>query len=684
MIHLPRSLHALWLVPLLVASASAQAGQVVEYALTVSETLRSPAGKEVKGLVLNGDSPGPVLRFTEGDTARITVHNGLEDEQASLHWHGLLLPNAMDGVPYLTTPPIPPGGQQVYEFPLRQSGTYWYHSHTGLQEQRGVYGAIVIEPREVSRSWDREHVVVLSDWTNENPNEVMRTLMRGSEWYALKKGNIQSLLGAWRAGELGEFMDRERQRMPPMDISDVAYDAFLVNGKREITLDAKPGERVLMRVVNAGASTYFHLSYAAGPMTIVASDGMPVVPVEVKRLLMGMAETYDVVVTMPEEAEAIEFRATAHDGSGHGSVWLGQGERRTAEELPKPNVYTMDEMVQAGLSSVNPERGKRAATAERPFNPYALLRSPVPTTVVRSEDTVRKLTMRLTGDMTRYLWGFDGETLSESSAVRVKQNEVLRIEFVNDTMMHHPLHLHGHFFRVLNGHGEYSPLKHTVDVPPMGKATIEWIADEESGDWFFHCHMLYHMDAGMARIFTYNQDPDYEPTVDPKMINPAFIFVDASLSTNMSMGSLMLMKGRNDYFANWETSREEEEAGEGYESEIDIGWSRYWNPNLHTLVGYRITDIEDADERFFAGICYRAPYLIHSTLTLDSQGDVRIEFEKDYQLTDRLSISAEFEYDTLLRIEWASQLAWTLSKRFDLIGNYHSDYGYGIGLSAHF
>jgi hypothetical protein len=192
------------------------------------------------------------------------------------------------------------------------------------------------------------------------------------------------------------------------------------------------------------------------------------------------------------------------------------------------------------------------------------------------------------------------------------------------------------------------------------------------------------MDAGMARVFTYNQDPDYKPSIDPKMIDPPFVFVDAALSTNMSMGSLMLMKGRNDFFAKWDTSREEEQAGEGYQSEIDLGWSRYWNPNLHTLLGYRITDIEDAQERFFTGVCWRAPHLIHSTLTLDSQGDVRIEFEKDYQLTDRLSIAADIEYDTLTRIEWASQLAWTLNKEFELIGGYHSDYGYGIGLSAHY
>ncbi|MCH2112084.1 MAG: multicopper oxidase domain-containing protein, partial [Planctomycetes bacterium] len=490
--------------------AQSQEGRVVTYDLITQERDVSPAGTSVKGLVVNGSSPAPVLRFKEGDIARIRVRNGLKNENTSIHWHGLLVPIAMDGVPYLTTPHIPPGGEHIFEFPLRQSGTYWYHSHTGLQEQRGVYGAIVIEPREPQGSFDREHVVVLSDWTNEDPVSVMRTLMMGREWYGIQKNTAQSLFGAWKEGAWSDYWEREKSRVHPMDLSDVAYDAFLANGKQDIQLDAEPGERVLVRFVNAGASTYFHLSSGFGPFTIVASDGQLVDPVEVRRLLMGMGETYDVLITMPETGEGVEVLATAHDRTGSSSIRLGSGKPKGALPPPKPDLYGWDEMASAGMESINPERGMRAATAERPFAPYALLRSPNSTVIPEANDefSVRTITMRLTRDMTRYVWGFDGKTLSEESVIPVKENEVLRIKLINDTMMHHPIHLHGHFFRLLNGHGDHAPLKHTVDVPPMGTRVIERIANEEKGDWFFHCHMLYHMDAGMARVFSYlDQEP---------------------------------------------------------------------------------------------------------------------------------------------------------------------------------
>ena len=210
----------------------------------------APAGVQVRALTINGGIPGPTLRFREGDSARIVVRNGLRNGQTSIHWHGLLVPNAMDGVPYLTTPPIEAGTERVFEFPLKHAGTYWYHSHTGLQEQRGVYGSIVVEPKGGEPiAADHDVVVVLSDWTNERPEEVMRTLMRGSDWYSIRKGNAQSILGAARAGSLGEYFSREKSRMAPMDVSDIAYDAFLINGQRSSVLAAKPGERIRLRVM---------------------------------------------------------------------------------------------------------------------------------------------------------------------------------------------------------------------------------------------------------------------------------------------------------------------------------------------------------------------------------------------------------------------------------------------------
>ena len=668
------------------ASAATEPGpDVVEYDLRIASESFAPAGKSVPALTINGGIPGPTLFFTEGDTARITVHNTLNDQETSIHWHGLLVPNEMDGVPYLTTPPIAPGTSRLFEFPVRQSGTYWYHSHTGLQEQRGVYGSIVIQPRTPDVDVDREHVVVLSDWTNEHPQEVMRTLMRGSEWYGQRKGTAQSLLGAWRRDALGEFFSREKNRMPAMDISDVAYDAFLANGETQNRLHAEPGERVLLRVINAGASSYFHLTSAAGPLTIVGSDGVRVRPVEVNRLLIGMAETYDVVITMPSTPQTVEFRATAQDVSGHASVLLGEGALLEASDPTRPNLYTMDESVAAGIESVNPERGAAAASASRPFAPYALLESVEPTALVRNpsdEARVRKLTLRLTGDMRRYRWGFDGKTLAEDSVIPVSAGEILRIELINDTMMHHPLHLHGHFFRLLNGKGDHAPLKHTVDVPPMGKRIIEWVADEEAKDWFFHCHLLYHMDAGMARVFSYRgQGLDHRPSVDPKLLNPTFVFVNAAVQSHMTMGRAVVMRGREDFLVRWDAGIDAEEHED---REIDVAWSHYNDRNLSSIVGYRFTNVRGASDRLFGGVRYRLPYLVQSELTLDERGDLRLGLQKEYMLTTRLAAFASGEYDTNTYAEWEAGLGWTLSKRIGLVASYHSEHRAGIGLSFSF
>ena len=333
--------------------AAPAAARLVEYDLTIREQTVAPAGKPVRGLTINGTIPGPVLRFREGDTARIHLHNQLRGESTSLHWHGLLVPNIADGVPRLTTPLIPAGTSYTYEFPLKHAGTYWYHSHTALQEQRGVYGAIVVEPKagEPHRA-DREHVVVISDWTNENPASVMRTLMRGSDWYSIKKGTAQSIFGAARAGHWKNYWSREWARMPAMDVSDVAYDAFLVNGQRSLRLEARPGERVKLRVINAGAASYFYVNAATGPLTIVAADGPAVQPIRQQRLLMGMAETYDVIVTMPA-AGAWEFRATAQDGSGHASVWLGSGAEHAAPDIPLLDPYDMDAAMSTALDELD-------------------------------------------------------------------------------------------------------------------------------------------------------------------------------------------------------------------------------------------------------------------------------------------------------------------------------------------
>jgi FtsP/CotA-like multicopper oxidase with cupredoxin domain len=662
--------------------------EVVEYNLEVAEQRWSPSNtvRSVRALTLNGGIPGPTLRFREGDFARIRVHNLLSKEETSIHWHGLLVPNEMDGVPHVTTPPIPPGGSHMFEFPLTHAGTYWYHSHTGLQEQRGVYGSIVIEPRGGEPiAADRDEVVVLSDWTRESPGEVMRTLKRGSDWYAFKKGTIQSLTGAARAGALGDFFDRERSRMPAMDISDVAYDAFLANGRPAIYLPGKPGDTVRLRFINAGAATYFYLQAATGPLRIVAADGPPVRPIRVNRLLIGMAETYDVLVTIPA-AGKWEVRATAQDGSGHASIWLGDGEAHPAPEIPRPENYRMDSHLMAAMEDLEATAPQSDAEAlasepERPLSPYSRLRA-VESTALSASLPRRVIELRLTGDMERYNWSFNDKTLAEDGTIPIRRGEVLRLELINDTMMHHPLHLHGHFFRVVDeSERTDAPLKHTIDVPPMGRRTIEFEANER-GDWLFHCHLLYHMHSGMARVFSYGeQGPGHQPDLGEHAEDHFHFMIDGSAQNHMSMGMATLMDSRNDYFAMWDIGYEDRDH---VHYEIDLGWKRYFNPNLSTVAGARLTNHHGEENRGFAGIDYRLPFLVESFAQIDSEGDFRLGLGKALQITDRISIFGEIEFDTGSEWEWTAGAAILMTKQLSLVTQFHSDHGFGGGIGFRF
>jgi len=699
--------------------------RIVEYTLDVAETTLSPAGKPVRALTLNGSVPGPTLKFHEGDVARIHVRNRLKKEDASVHWHGLLVPNLEDGVPELTTPPIHAGDERVFEFLLKHTGTYWYHSHTGLQEQRGVYGSIVIEPRIGTPARtdipqvDREEVIVLSDWTNENPDDVMRTLLRGSEWYSIRKGTAQSLWGAWRSGHLRDYLDREKARLPPMDLSDVAYDAFLINGRTNQSLVMRPGETVRLRVINAAAASYFYLSAATGPLTIIAADGNDVTPIQQNRLLIGMAETYDVLVTLPAQAlpASWEVRATAQDNSGHASLFIGDAtapERLSAAPGPI-NSYSMDEMLGAILDEMDEsgavtDEEALAAESSRPLPPYKRLRATHPTTLP-AEAPVREITMHLTGDMWRYLWSINGKTLDEQSTIPIHKGEVLRITLANDTMMHHPMHLHGHFFRLLMPDGapaDYTPLKHTVDVPPMSRRVIEFYANEER-DWLFHCHLLYHHKSGMARVFSYPAGEEvrvpedrstvssnrpaaspgtgkdagaaYMPNLGEHVHPHPYAWVDGNVQSHLSQGLATLQRGRDNLNLAWEVGWARVP---GQEYEVDTTYSHYFNPRWTVFSGYRFTDLEGGNDSVIAGATYLLPYLLDVTATLQSDGEARITIGREVPLTSRLGLIARAEYDTSQYFGWQAGLDYTLTKQFSLIGTYDTDYGLGAGAGFHF
>ncbi len=764
-------------------------GAIREYELAIERRAIDIAGGSALGLTVNGGIPGPTLRFTEGDTARIRVRNAL-GEETSIHWHGLLVPPGMDGVPLISFPPIAPGATFTYEFPIRQSGTYWYHSHTTLQEQIGVYGALVIDPRDQANSAGRDHVVLLSDWTREDPHEVNRTLRRGSEWYALVKGSAQSVYGAARLGRLGDLLKRELQRMPPMDIADVAYDHFLANGQPEITLAAAPGEIVRLRVIDGSATTYFHLEYAGGPMTIVAADGQDVEPIEEGRFLIGVAETYDVLVRVPA-AGTWEFRATAHDGSGHASVWIGAGERHPAPAVPRPDIYHAmgdlslkrmfaltpagamgipDDQVEAGrfdrpgmmdmggmdadamagmdhgtghsrdfrreaddffadaaapgptattrgnapplvhdgregdaatVIGAKARGGKKFASdfslmgadassstelamdgmdARRPWPPYAKLRASR-STAFAPDGPVHQLRLTLDGDMERYVWFLNNTALSESDDIIISEGEIVRFILINRTMMHHPMHLHGHFFRVVNGQGDRSPLKHTVDVAPMSTTVIEFDAVER-GDWLFHCHLLYHMMNGMARVVHYT---DFELTPELAAIRPGIYNDDwhawgqADLLSSMTEGFLTLSNTRTTLNAAWDLGWRHVQENEW---NVIFTGSRHLNGFWSVFAGADLVGAGSNTQatRAVAGVRTLLPLNLDLRARIDTDGGTRGTIEKHLQLTPRFDLSGTVRYDTHDLWEGQTGLAFTLSKDVSLLARWHSTFGFGVGL----
>ncbi len=741
---------------------------VVEYDLNIAQEKVNITGKPSEAMTINGGIPGPILRFEEGDIALIHVHNRM-DVETSIHWHGVLVPPGMDGVPYVSFPPIQAGSTFTYRFPVRQAGTYWYHSHTSLQEQSGVYGAIVIAPRKKRLETDRDYVIMLSDWTDEDPHSVLRTLRRGSEWYALQKGSGQSILGAARIGELGDYFKRELQRMPAMDIADVAYDRFLANGRPESELGAESGQTVRLRIVDGSSTTFFHLEFSGGPMTIIAADGIDVEPIQIKRFLIGVAETYDVLIEIPS-AGSYEFRATAHDGSAYASVWIGNGMRYPAPDVPKPNLYHAmgglhlnrifaltpagamgmpDSAVEAGKfdqpgmmgmdsmgskdmnnmgmdhmpgnaggkpsqekqepgnhSDQNAEQdidrsGKKYSNRfgllaadisasehlavdgmdpERPWPPYERLRALKPTSFP-ADKPVRTIRLTLDGDMERYVWFLNNKPLSESDYIRILQDEVVRFIMINRTMMHHPMHLHGHFFRVINGQGAYSPLKHTVNVAPMSTTVIEFLANE-TGDWFFHCHLLYHMKSGMARVVHYENFPlPPELTeIRPKLFRENwYAWGQPEISSNMSLGSLVVADTHNIFSVKWEVGWQKTHR---IEWETIFTWDRYFNRFFTILAG---ADLEGADDdletaRGILGLRYLLPLNIESRIWIDTDLGARFNLDKHLELTPRIMLFGEVQYDTHEKWESLVEFSYTLTKLISLVGHWHSEYGWGGGI----
>ena len=478
------------LLSALVAWPTASGAAVVEYRLVVEQ---AHIGQR-DSLTINGRSPAPTITARVGDQLHIRVVNHLDDP-VLLHWHGLLLPYDQDGVPDISSPPIAPGDSRDFRFVARQSGSYWYHSHVDFQEQDGLYGAIVLHGDEQAfpdmARCAEDRAVVLSDWDQAAGVSILRRLKKDGDWFAAKKGTRQHWRGTLARGSqaVASRLRMSLNRMGAMDVSDVGYDRFLANGEPRHIIAGLGSGCVRLRVINAAASSIFDLEYAAGPLEIISTDGQPVVPLRVPRLRIGMGETYDLLLPTAA-AEARELRATVNDGSGWSSVLLGDGQLRAVPTRERADPYmTMD-------------HSGAAMDHAAPLYPYRKLRARTARTAAERRAPDRVISMRLTGDMENYVWSFNGLSLSEAPVLSFVPGELLRIDLINTTMMEHPIHLHGHFFRVLNGQGDYAPLKHTLSMAALQTQSIEVLA-VEPGRWLMHCHNLYHMMAGMARAVRY-------------------------------------------------------------------------------------------------------------------------------------------------------------------------------------
>lgn len=732
----------------------------VRYDLYVKDTIVNFSGKEKRAIAVNGQIPMPTLTFTEGDTAEIYVHNKL-NEETSLHWHGLFLPNKEDGVPNLTQMPIKPHTVHKYTFPIIQHGTHWYHSHSGLQEQIGMYGNFVMNKRTDDPTFragidDLPTIpLILSEWTDYNPNNVHRMLHNATDWFAIKKGTTQSFSEAIKQGYLGVKLKNEWKRMNAMDVSDVYYDKFLINGKNESQLSQfKAGDKVRLRISNGGASTYFWLNYAGGKITVVANDGNDVEPVEVDRLLIAVSETYDIIVTIPDN-NSFEFLATSEDRTKSASLFVGIGNKIKAKPMPKLKYFEGMKMMNGmmkmngdlddmGMSmSLNqmdmnmvmyPEiTGEQKPMGEMDMGKeddkmkdmkmdetdhsnhnqynanamsdittlnYAMLKSPTSTTLPKAP--FKEFRFELSGNMNRYVWSLDNKVVSESDKILIKKGENIKIILYNGSMMRHPMHLHGHDFRLLNGQGENAPLKNIVDIMPMETDTLEFNANVE-GDWFFHCHILYHMMSGMGRVFTYENQ-----AVNPLIPNPKLaqrklfaddrrfhLMAENDLATNGNDGMVMLQNTRWSIGTEWRLGYN---AMHGYETETHIGRyigkMQWFMPFIGFDWRYRVNGMDMVEKNLFGqtstkdnrglfslGVNYTLPFLVRFQSEVFTDGNFRMQLAReDIPLSKRLRGMFMVNTDK----EYMGGIDYILGKNIRSRVHYDSDMGWGVGVSLNY
>lgn len=514
------------------------------YQLSIAEQAVDLIGKKQRAILANQSLPGPTLHWREGETVTIKVTNHLS-EPTSVHWHGIILPYQMDGVPGVSFAGIEPGQTFTYQFKVNQSGTYWYHSHSGFQEQLGLFGALIIDPADSHYQAEKDYVVLLSDWPEADPERTLARLKKQSDYYNFQKRTVFDFftdikrLGFWET--VNNRLAWGWMRMEPTDLADVtgATYHFLINGhtpEMNWTGLFTPGEKIRLRIINGSAMTHFDIRIPGLKMQVIEADGQPVKPISVEEFRIAVAETYDVVV-QPEANKAYSIFAEAMDRSGYASATLTPNSNMKAKvPVMRPlTLLTLADM--GGMHSDHQApmkaEGKPTSSAHPRYSPEGMVHAmpepdvhsahhgnmthaaepAVEMTPVLSYQALqadqngpywskpdRNITLRLTGNMNRYIWSFDDLKYSEAEPIKVKLGEHIRLTYVNETMMNHPIHLHGLWQYLDNGHGRHNPKKHVINVKPGETVKVDVIADAE-GAWAFHCHLLYHMDTGMFRKF---------------------------------------------------------------------------------------------------------------------------------------------------------------------------------------
>lgn len=476
------------------------------------------ADKAVKAIAVNGQIPGPTLHFKEGDHVTINVYNNL-DQPTTIHWHGVLVPWQMDGVENVTQKPIPPRQVFRYQFTLKQAGTYWYHAHKGFQEQQGLYGGFIIDPiKPPHYRYNKDFVVVLSDWSNTNPDQILGNLKKDGDYYASRfplQPSLTKFIHDYcqsskdqRLNLINDYKMMQQMRMSLYDLSDVAYDAFLMNGhpsSNPWTAHVKVGDTVRLRFIGAGGDTIYRVKIPNSEMEMVHAQGNDIVPEKIDDFTIAPGETYDVLVKIKEHKPYIIYAESRNTlGTALGALKTASdqfADYQHVAKFPEPMPVTR-EMMNSMMMTQKSQHSMPMDMSSMNHDKYENLKAAIKTNDA-NKPVYKVINLELSGYMGRFIWFINGEPEYKAHPIPLESGKRYRFVFTNTSMMHHPMHIHGHWFILRNGHGSYDALLHTIDIPPRATVTADVDADA-SGQWFFHCHLLYHMVAGMSRVFQYS------------------------------------------------------------------------------------------------------------------------------------------------------------------------------------